>query len=303
MNRIGGSDVAAILGFSPYATPFDVWMDLQHGRRNDGNATTDRGNRLEPVLLDWYNDNYNPIISRQVEVEGPLPWMGGHLDALASTDRIVEAKTDARNTWAPNGTVVEKWPDTSESPVPAYYASQAYWYLEIAGGRALDFVVLTGRLEFRVVTLLPDPVIQTRIRAKVEAWYQRHVVDGITPDLDWSDAARRHATVMPAGKALRSPSIQEVQTIQEYALLGVKIKGLEQRRKALGTAILGALGTDYGMDLGSDAKVIAPSVKGRTTYDLKQLEKDHPGLLANYAKTGEPTRQVRTYGLGDNDDE
>jgi hypothetical protein len=302
MNRIGGSDVAAILGFSPYATPFDVWMDLQHGRRNDGNKATDRGNRLEPALLDWYSDTHHRITARQVEVEGAAPWMGGHLDALAER-RIVEAKTDARNIWAPDGTIVEKWPETSEIPVPAYYASQAYWYLEITGAPALDFVVLTGRLEFRVVTLLPDPALQGRIRAKVEEWHRRHVVDGVTPDLDWSDAARRHATVMPAGKVLRSPSFQEVQTIQEYALLGVKIKGLEQQRKALGTAILGALGTDYGMDLGSGAKVIAPSVKGRTTYDLKQLEKDHPGLLASYAKTGEPTRQVRTYGLGDNDDE
>lgn len=302
MNRIGGSDVAAILGFSPWATPFDVWMDLQHGRSSAGNAATDRGNRLEPALLDWYSDTHHPITGRQVEIQGPLEWMGGHLDAVAS-GRIVEAKTDARNVWAPSGTIVEKWPESSDTPVPPYYASQGYWYLEITQAPALDFVVLTSRLEFRVVTLLPDPDLQSRIRERVEEWYQRHVVEGIQPDLDWSDSARRHATVMPTGKALRSATVEEVATVTEYARLGTEIKSLERTRRALGTEILGKLGPDYGLDLGSGAKVIAPSVKGRTTYDLKQLEKDHPGLLATYAKTGEATRQIRTYGLGDNEDE
>jgi hypothetical protein len=301
-NRIGGSDVAAILGFSPYATPFSVWMDLQHGRSSAGNAATDRGNRLEPALLDWYSDVHHPITARQVEVKGVVPWMGGHLDAMAS-ERIVEAKTDARNIWAPDGTVVDKWPETSATPVPPYYASQAYWYLEITQAPALDFVVLTGRLEFRVVTLLPDPALQSRIRTRVEGWYQRHIADGIQPNLDWSDAARRHATTMLVGMAMRSPTVQEAQAAQDYARLGGEIKRLEQQRKALGSVLLAALGTDYGLDLGAGAKMVAPSVKGRTTYDLKRIETDYPGFLANYTKTGEPTRQVRTYGLGDDDNE
>lgn len=301
MNRIGGSDVAAILGFSPWATPFDVWMDLQHGRSSAGNAATDRGNRLEPALLDWYSDTHHPILRRQVEVEGPLPWMGGHLDGLAE-GRIVEAKTDARGIWAPSGTVIERWPD-GDAPIPPYYASQAYWYLEITGYAALDFAVLTGRLEFRMVTLLADPAIQGRIRAMVERWHAAHVATGEAPPLDFSDAARRHATVMPTGKVLRPATVEEAATVTEYARLGTEIKSLERTRRALGTEILGKLGPDYGLDLGSGAKVIAPSVKGRTTYDLKQLEKDHPGLLATYAKTGEATRQIRTYGLGDNEDE
>lgn len=302
MNKIGGSDVAAILGFSPWATPFDVWMDIQNGRSSAGNAATDRGNRLEPALLDWYSDTHHPITARQVEVEGPESWMGGHLDAMADA-RIVEAKTDARNIWAPNGTVVERWPESSDTPVPAYYASQGYWYLEITQAPALDFVVLTGRLEFRVITLLPDQAIQGRIRERIEAWHRRHVVEGIQPELDWSDSARQHSTVPLAGKTLREPALEEIALATEYARLGATIKRLEQSRKALGTSLIAALGPDYGLAFGDGAKLIAPSVKGRTTYDLKQLEKDHPGLLATYARQGEPTRQVRTYGLGDDSDE
>jgi putative phage-type endonuclease len=299
--RIGGSDVAAILGFSPWATQFDVWMDLQNGRRSAGNAATERGNWLEGSLLDWYSHHHHPITARQVGVEGPESWMGGHLDALAG-DRIVEAKTDAQNIWAPDGTIVEKWPETSETPVPAYYASQAYWYLEITDAPALDFVVLTGRLEFRVVTLLPDPAIQQKIRLSVDAWYRQFVPTNIAPPLDWSDSARRYASVPVVGRDLRDATPEEAELAKEYARLGGEIKTLEQARKTAGNALLAALRGDYGLSLGGKAKVIAPEVKGRTTYDLKQLEKDHPGLLSKYASQGEPARQVRTYGLGDSDE-
>ena len=106
-----------------------------------------------------------------------------------------------------------------------------------------------------------------------------------------------------SGQALTMHTPEEAAQVVEYARLGSEIKNLERTRKALGTNLLSALGADYGLDLGASAKLIAPQVKGRTTYDLKQIEKDHPGLLANYARQGEPTRQVRTYGLGDNEDE
>ena len=298
---IGGSDVAAILGFSPWATPFDAWNSIMFGRSSAGNAATDRGNRLEPAVLDWYSETQRPILARQVEVQGPLPWMTGHLDATAE-GRIVEAKTDANGVWPASGTIIEQWPD-GEAPIPAYYASQAYWYLEITDFEAVDFAVLTGRLEFRIVTLLRDQAIQARIRDLVEQWHARHVATGEPPPLDWSDTARRAATTMPSGKALRLATPEEAAQVVEYARLGVEIKGLERTRKALGTNLLSALGADYGLDLGASAKLIAPQVKGRTTYDMKQLEKDHPGLLAKYARLGEPTRQVRTYGLGDSDDE
>ena len=298
--KIGGSDVAAILGFSPWATPFDAWDSIMHGRSSAGNAATDRGNRLEGAILDWYADTQRPIRNRQVEVEGPAPWMSGHLDAVTLT-RIVEAKTDARGTWAPHGTVIERWPD-GDAPIPPYYASQAYWYLEITSFEAVDFAVLTGRLEFRVVTLARDPAIQGRIRALVERWHAAHVATGEPPPLDWSDTARRAATTMPVGKALRLATPEEAATVREYARLGAEIKKLEQTRKALGTELLARLGPDYGMDLGDGAKLIAPGTKGRTTYDLKRLEKDYPGFLNNYARQGEPTRQVRTYGLGEDDE-
>ena len=65
---IGGSDVAAILGFSPWATPFDAWNSIMFGRSSAGNAATDRGNRLEPAVLDWYSETQRPILARQVEV-------------------------------------------------------------------------------------------------------------------------------------------------------------------------------------------------------------------------------------------
>ena len=305
--RIGGSDVAAILGFSPWATPWDVWNDMRFGRSSENTAVTERGNRLEPVLLDWYHDHHHPILERQLEITGLEPWQGGHLDARAEGSRIVEAKTDAVNFWAPDGTVVERWPEGEETPIPAYYAAQGYWYLELTQAVACDFVVLTGRLDFRVVTLLPDHRIQGAIRSQVAAWYQRHVQEGIQPTVDWSAAARAHASrVLPEGKKLAIATPAEAALVQTYAKIAQELKGLERRKMALGTEILIQLGTRYGLTLEDGGRVIGPSVRGRSTVDWEAAYKAHPELkemLAPFTSQGKPTRQVRIYGLGDNDNE
>lgn len=64
MNRmgfIGGSDVAAILGVSPFKTPHELWLQ-KTGRAPREEVTPeqqkrfDRGHRLEPVVLQMLID-------------------------------------------------------------------------------------------------------------------------------------------------------------------------------------------------------------------------------------------------------
>lgn len=297
---IGGSDVAAILGFSPWTTPFEAWHSIMYGRTSTASEVTDRGNWLEPVLLERYGREVSPIVQTQVEATGREPWMSGHLDAVAQNRRIVEAKTDAMGRWAPTGTVIERWPETEETPVPAYYASQGYWYMEITGMEAVDFAVLQGRLEYRVVTLLRDERVQARIVSLVAEWRERHIVTETPPPVDWSAAARSYASrTLPTGKALSEPTPEQVQMVLRHAEISRHLKELEQEKDTLSNRLLLELGESYGYKLPGKGKLIAPAIKGRRTYDLDKLEADHPGLLASYARTGEPTRQVRTYGLGD----
>lgn len=55
---IGGSDVAALFGKSPFASAHDVYMritGLESGEITD-NPRMDAGVRLEPTIRQWYED-------------------------------------------------------------------------------------------------------------------------------------------------------------------------------------------------------------------------------------------------------
>jgi putative phage-type endonuclease len=94
--KLGSSDMAAVLGQDPFKSAADVWLE-KTGQAGgfDGNEATDRGNRLEPVLIAWAEDQLDADFESDVMVEHPTcPHLVANLDAV-SLDRteIIEAKT------------------------------------------------------------------------------------------------------------------------------------------------------------------------------------------------------------------
>ena len=53
---LGGSDVAAILGISPWRTPLDVYLDKIQPRKEETDPSRlkvlNRGKRMEPYVID-----------------------------------------------------------------------------------------------------------------------------------------------------------------------------------------------------------------------------------------------------------
>lgn len=99
---LGSSDMAAIMvdangvGLDPFKSSYDVWLD-KIGAVDDfeGNEATDRGNLLEPVLLNWAERELGVPIIRDVMLVDKLGLpLACNLDGdCPSLDAIVEAKT------------------------------------------------------------------------------------------------------------------------------------------------------------------------------------------------------------------
>ena len=56
---IGGSDIPIIMGISPFKTRFDLLLEKAGLKENDftGNEYTEYGNKLEPKIRDFINEN------------------------------------------------------------------------------------------------------------------------------------------------------------------------------------------------------------------------------------------------------
>lgn len=125
--KIGGSDVAALLGVSRYASAYSVYHRVVHGIEQDDNEAMKRGRLLEGVVLDWYAGRGDYEVNRNVSLTHLPAHERASLDGIcrdrANGDAIhvVEAKTADWRSMA-------DWGDEGTDAIPHEYLLQCQWY-------------------------------------------------------------------------------------------------------------------------------------------------------------------------------
>lgn len=93
---IGGSDVAAIFGLSPWTTPLELWL-IKKGRMKPppklNPDTLEMGHLLEPIAAHWYGKK----TGNRVYVDTNLYQHADHPYALANFDRRIERAGDGES--------------------------------------------------------------------------------------------------------------------------------------------------------------------------------------------------------------
>jgi predicted phage-related endonuclease len=315
---IGASDVAAILGLSPYARPFDLYARIVLGCSQPDTPDLARGRRRERAILTLYED------AEEVEVVTPrsvgaAAWQTVHPEhpwATCSPDGLVlregtgieycgewarvdpawgiEAKTSRLpREWGEPGDVRPGDP----IPVPEGYYLQCQWSAWMLGLPRWDLIAdILG--EERIYRIHADPDLQRRLVERVSAWRERHLVGREPPAVDGSDGADRWLRVTyPTGEGLRAASSEEVLLAQSYHRLGEEIRELEDRRRLLSQQLQAAIGEGAGLDLpGGRCSLVR--AKGRTTLDTRRLQVEEPEnytrfIRAGFIRVGEPSHSIR----------
>jgi len=282
---LGGSDVAAVLGLSPWATPFDVWVDKVDPLPDEDSSVKRRGRLLERAVGEWAAEELERILEPAAHLVHPVhTWARGTPDFwltdpnaypfAQARDRLgLECKT-ARymDGWGEPGAVLE---------VPPHYRVQALWYLAISEAPAW-VVAVFGTTEERWELLELDrateaPLLE-RLLEVAGSWWERHVVGGDPPELDLSRGAsrwlqRRH----PTGGELRDAVGGELELLERYR----EAKELERvavaERKALEVRLKAAIGDAGGLrsELGS----VRWSRYDARRLEGKRLRKERPDLV------------------------
>ena len=155
---VGASDIAAILGTSPWSTPFQVWASKVHDLPEEEPSEAMRwGSVLESAILDeWLALSGNgPAVSRGALCRNlAVPIMLATPDALLSS-AVVEVKN------------VSDW---SWDEIPAHYVQQVQWQLAVTEHDLGFLVVLHGGRNLRVYEIGPDPDIHLMILAAGDFW-------------------------------------------------------------------------------------------------------------------------------------
>jgi putative phage-type endonuclease len=186
---VGGSDVLSLLGFSQYRSPWEVWREKTGRAPIDTaspSAAADLGNALEPWLIEQAESLIGVPAHRtatRTYGHADYPWRRCSPDGVTADGQLVEAKTAglASGFGTPKG-----WADDA---VPLGYEFQVRWGLHVMDAPAAEIIALVSGLGLIRRTVERNLRIESKMVAQVEAWWQRHVVEGVEPDLSGADAA------------------------------------------------------------------------------------------------------------------
>ncbi len=174
---IGASDIAAVLGISPWKTPLQLYL----GKRGELPPQEDapqlrRGRLLEPVVLEFYTDETGHAVTRQQEhIIGAEPWMMATLDGFDVVSAgPVEAKTV-------NAFAARDFGEHGSDDVPLHYAAQVHWQMMLTACDRGYLAALIGGDDFRVFELRRDRDLEGMLIARAGEFWRR-VQTGAPPE-------------------------------------------------------------------------------------------------------------------------
>jgi len=268
LTGLGGSDLGAIFGLSPYRTPHDVWLEktrrttpvvdgihLRHGQWNEqfiaDEYTRATGQRTQ---------RYNALLRHP---EAPLI---GHVDRLVipegaktasykteiRTDLGLECKTASAfaagrdSEWGPAGT----------DQVPQGYLLQVAGYQALTGCARWDLAALIGNADLRIYHFTRDLELEGYLLEEASRWWRDYVIADTPPPPSSELEARQRWPGHSPGRAIEADeSLYTDLTL--LARLKAEIRDYEKQEQALKDRILPAL---------EDAEIITWAGKEITSY-------------------------------------
>jgi putative phage-type endonuclease len=284
-NGLGGSDMAALFGLSPWKSRYQLYMDKK-GLTPDIEETEAMrmGKIMEPALRQFYSDTTGRAVRvpDKIIYHKEYPFIFANPDGLTDDLRVVELKTSKFQ---------KGWGEPGSAEIPEYYALQCQHYMCVTGFKVCDVVVsIGGALPIMYELPADDELHELMVDEGKRFWDE--LQKGIEPTpISFSDAVSKFKLSSTVGIVYADAEI--IATVE--ALRGVveQVKELEAQDDALRAKIVVALGDNGDTLLDATGKTLVTwkMAAGRKTVDTKALEKEEPLIYAKYLKVGDPTRR------------
>lgn len=227
---IGASEIAAIMGASPFSSPVDVWLQ-KTGRTAgfSGNRATLAGQYLEAPILAMYADETQSVVvhpsvvwpsSTQGMLTHPdLPFVSATPDGVSFPMRF--AGSDYSSSLAEEfGTLVDaknvgffSGSHYADGAMPDYYALQLVQQMAVTGIRRSCLAVLIGGQEFVTRSVIWSAEAEQMVLDAASSFWFDYVMTDTPPPVDGSEgwtrliAQRLPSTLGPVVRA--TPEMEE----------------------------------------------------------------------------------------------
>jgi putative phage-type endonuclease len=279
---IAGSDVAKLVGVSPFGNEFDVFMAKTSPELEDSFNVSPAmrwGHRKEPIIADEYAEVHN------VELEECDTLRHKHHDIwLGTPDRKVFKNGDfvrGLEIKTAGHYKAKEWGKEGTDGIPLYYLCQVMWYMPLIDAREMDVAVLIGSSDYREYRVRRDDDLLDMMWDKAEFFWRHNVQKKNPPQVDGSDSCRKFLH-----EKYSSPSEDMIQADQRMTDLAgtlhdtrVTLDALTEKKKFLENEIRSIIGDSRGIE-GERFKATWSPQSGRTFIDWKGVA----GKIANTLK-------------------
>jgi len=276
---ITASEIAAILGLSPYKTPWQVWAE-KTGLIPPGDLSKNpfvaAGVALEDTARQLFEQRHNDILLPFCVKSVEHPFLKASLDGLSQNNEPVELKVPSESTWEKVNTDGE-----NSEAYQLYYPQVQHQMLVTGASRGWLVFYRDGAL--REFCIEPDPAMQDVIVKTASAFWQS-IVDENEPAKD------------PERDVFHPNDDERAQwepAAESWLECSAELKSLEQRGKevkAEQTRQLDIMKSLMGHFMHAEAsglKVTRFPVRGTVDYDRLMADKGiSPEELETYRKPG-----------------
>ena len=233
---IGGSDIAAIVGVSPFRRPIDIFIGKTSAVEfsQDFREFIAWGNLLEPVIRSEYARRSGFDVVHGEDIARIYPQRSAMWDQqtiirsvdhewmLGTPDGIIlghDAGLEIKNS-AFRG---DGWGSGGSDEIPDHYAIQCQWYMAVTGRMQWDVAVLFGGNKLETFRLYRNNDLIAELIHFGEQFWHDHVLAGVPPPVDESDSYARYLA-----RKFSLGNSDALEADEEFTALAHELRGYQE---------------------------------------------------------------------------
>lgn len=290
---IGGSDIAAVMGVSPWVTPLQCWerKTAPHPPADVDSKAKRRGRRWEGVVAEMLTEELRGkghaveiVASNQRYTDPDMPYLAAEIDFEVRLDGADEITNVELKTVHPFK--AGEWGEAGTDEAPLWYLAQVMHGLGVTRRRHGMVAALFGADDLKSYLVEADDVTIEAMRARCDAFWQL-VGLGIRPepatlaDLDRIYRGDESAPPIEADDVL-------AQQVMRLRALKAQAKATDAEIESIEFEVKRAMGDAFALRLpGDDKPALTWKPRKWSRFDTAALKAAHPDLHLQFTSRGE----------------
>jgi len=291
---IGGSDIGAILGLSPYRTRLEVWMEKTGKPIGLLDSLPLRfGSFAEEFVASEYAraTGFELTQDQSTHIHPAHAFMSAHIDRFVLGDGTAKSPTRILECKTANPFTKAKWGEPGTDQVPMSYLCQCIWYMAITGIEKTDLAVLFGNSDFLVYEINRDLELESLVLEKAKYFWQEYVLKDIAPP---AQTEHDYQLLFDKGNQVQSKeaNIEIIKITKRLHALNKEIDSREEEISSIKKIVMGHMGE--AETLTYQGKILATwkAPKPSTRLDSKRLELEQPSIYLQYQLAVQSNRRL-----------